>query len=149
VVQTVSPEASPSPEISPDWVLPKVSLCMEDKTMGWFDNDAEYRAIGRRLDKIDAALTALKTQLFSNTAQLVTQGKVIMSKATELQTSLSDLGTTLIRLSTDIKNQLDIANNPTTPDADVDAAIAKIGEINATLLQKATDLEADDTPPPA
>jgi hypothetical protein len=117
--------------------------------MGWFDNDAEYRAIGRRLDKIDAALTALKTQLFSNTAQHITQGKVIMSKATELQTSLSDLGTTLIRLSTDIKNQLDIANNPTTPDADVDAAIAKIGEINATLLQKATDLEADDTPPPA
>ncbi len=117
--------------------------------MGWFDNDEEYRAIGRRLDKVDAALTALKTQLFSSTAQLVTQGKVAMSKTAELQASLSELGTTLIRLSTDIKNQLDIANNPATPDADVDAAIARIGDINAQLLNEATKLEADDVTPPA
>ncbi len=117
--------------------------------MGWFDNDAEYRAIGRRLDKIDAALTALKTQLFSSTAQLVTQGKVIMSKTVELQAALVDLGTTLIRLSTDISNQLAIITTVGTPDADVDAAIARIGDINAQLLQEATKLEADDAPPPA
>ena len=131
--------------------------------MGWFDNDAEYRAIGRRLDKVDADLTALKSQLALNTSQLSTQlnqlstsiaqlakqGNILMTKAAELQASLNELSTTLIRVSTDISNQLAIITAPGTPDADVDAAIAKIGEINATLLQKATDLEADDAPPPA
>lgn len=110
--------------------------------MGWFDNETEkqYRVIVRRLDKIEDSLTALKTQLTE-------QGKLIMSKAAELQTSLNALSATLVRVSMDIANQLAIVTAPSTPDADVDAAIAKIGELNATLLQKATDLEADDVPP--
>ncbi len=112
--------------------------------MGWFDYDPAYRAIGRRLDNIDTAITALKMQVALSTAQILNQGKTLMTKAAELQASLSELGTTLIRLSTDIANQLAIINAEGTPDADVEAAIAKIGEINASLLQKATDLEADD-----
>lgn len=103
--------------------------------MGWFDDDREYRAIGRRLDKIEADLITL-----------IKQGQKIMSKATELNSKLDELQETLVRVSTDIENQLKIITAPGTPDADVDAAIARIGEINATLKQKATDLEADDAP---
>lgn len=69
-----------------------------------------------------------------------------MSKAQELSAKLDELGQTLVRVSTDIENQLKIITAPGTPDADVDAAIARIGEINDTLKQKATDLEADDAP---
>lgn len=95
--------------------------------------DDQNQAIGRKLDDLKVMLTALKEQ-----------GNAIMSKENELKAALDDLGATLTRVSTDIENQLAIINKPGTPDAAVDAAIARIGEINNSLKQKAADLEADD-----
>lgn len=99
----------------------------------------EYQAIECRLDKIDSSIAALKLQLTK-------QRTLIMSKAQELSTKLDELQETLVRVSTDIENQLKIITAPGTPDADVDAAITRIGVINDGLKQKATDLEADDAP---
>jgi len=109
--------------------------------MGIFDSDREYRAIERRLGKIEDQLSALKHQI----AQ---QGKLIMSRQTELETALTALEATVVRIGTDITNQLAIITAPGTPDDVVDAALARIAVLAETLTAKAVDLEADDPPAP-
>lgn len=69
-------------------------------------------------------------------------------KGAELQASFDELTAVVTRVATDIDNQLKVIANPGTPDAAVDAAIARAQALVATLKQKSADLEADDPPKP-
>lgn len=69
-----------------------------------------------------------------------------MSKADELKASLDDLTTTVTDAVTEIEAQLKVVAAPGTPDADVDAAIARITSITSSLKTEVANLRADNPP---
>lgn len=80
--------------------------------------------------------------------QLTRMETSMADKTKELEAAFDELVSTVTRIATDIDNQLKVIANPGTPDAAVDAAIAKAQSLVATMKQKAADLEADDPPAP-
>lgn len=110
--------------------------------------------IERRLTQIDAKLEHLHTMLHgvvtgvNRVADLVIEGnKAMADKSKELEAAFDELSNVVTTLATDIENQLKVIANPGTPDAALDAAIARAQQLTAALKAKAADLEADDPPP--
>lgn len=56
----------------------------KERFMGIFDNDREYRAIGRKLDKLEDSMTALA-------ALIVKQGKDNMATKAEVKADLDEI----------------------------------------------------------
>lgn len=119
--------------------------------MGWFDN-SEYQAIGRRLDKIDKDLTALKLQLTA-------QGKNNMATKAEVKADLDELK----QIVTDtrgaansaialIKKLLDQVTNAAASAADLDELRTDLAVIKTETLAEEDDLkkaiEANPGPTP-
>lgn len=80
-------------------------------------------------------------------AQLNRMERHMADKSAELQAAFDELAAVITQVATDIDNQLKVIANPGTPDAAVDAAVARAQALVATLKQKAADLEADDPKP--
>lgn len=78
--------------------------------------------------------------------QLNRMEKHMADKSAELQASLDALATTVTDAVTEIEAQLKIIVNPGTPDAAVDAAVARINGLTDTLKTEVANLRADNPP---
>lgn len=69
-----------------------------------------------------------------------------MSKADELKAAIDDMAAAVSEAVVEIEAQLQVIANPGTSDADVDAAIARIRDMTATMKTEVDHLKADNPP---
>lgn len=72
--------------------------------------------------------------------------EILMSKADDLKAAIDELATTIADNHTEVEAQLAIIANPGTSDADVDAAIARIRELNSSVKADVDRLKSDNPP---
>lgn len=107
----------------------------KERIMGLFDNDREYRAIGRRLDKLEDSIVAL-------TALIIKQGKEIMAKADDLRAILNKLTADVGSQTTEIGGMKQLLTNLGAIIADLNQRIKDADNIPADIVQLAQS--ADD-----
>lgn len=99
--------------------------------MGWFDNNAEYRAIGRRLDKIETDIAAL-----------IKQGIQLMAKADDARVILTKLTGDVTRQTTEIGSMKTLLINLGALIADLNDRLKNADNIPDDILASAQ--AADD-----
>lgn len=89
-------------------------------------------------------LSEVKAEIAKLTDLTIRNQEATMAKIDELKTALDELATSVTESNAEIETQLAVIANPGTSDADVDAAIARIREVKASVQSGVDRLKSDN-----